>query len=61
MKTEEIKTVKIEFDGDEADKFKSAVKKLTNETGRAGFSKNSDLNADEIKLIRDIDEKINPK
>lgn len=61
MRTEEIKTVKIEFEGDEADKFKSAIKKIDAETGRAGFSKNSDLNPDEIKLIRDINEKINPK
>lgn len=61
MKTEEIKTIKIEFDGSEADTFKSAVKKLTDETGRAGFNKNSDLNAEEVKLIRDINEKINPK
>jgi hypothetical protein len=60
MKTEEIKTVKIEFDGDEADQFKSAIKKINNETGRAGFSKNVDLNADEVKLIKDLNNKINP-
>lgn len=60
MKTEEIKTVKIEFDGEEADKFKSAIKKINEETGKAGFSKNIDLNADEIKLIKDLNGKINP-
>lgn len=61
MTTEEIKSVKVQFDGDEADKFKSAIKKINDETGRAGFSKNSDLNAEEIKLIREINDKINPK
>ena len=61
MKTEEIKTIKVEFDGSEYDTFKSAVKKLNSETGKAGFSKKSDLNPEEIKLIRDINDKINPK
>ena len=61
MKTEEVKTTKVEFDGTEYDTFKSTVKKLTEETGKAGFSKNSDLNPEEIKLIRDINDKINPK
>lgn len=60
MKTEEIKTVKVEFEQSEADTFKSAIKKLTSETGKAGFGKNSDLSPEEIKLIRDINEKINP-
>lgn len=60
MKTEEVKTIKVEFEGTEYDTFKSAVKKITSETGKAGFSKNSDLSPTEIKLIRDINEKINP-
>lgn len=60
MKTEEVKTIKVEFEGTEYDTFKSAIKKVTSETGKAGFSKNSDLSPEEIKLIRDINEKINP-
>lgn len=60
MKTEEIKTIKVEFEGTEYDTFKSAVRKINLEAGRAGFQKNSDLNPEEIKLIRDINEKINP-
>lgn len=60
MKTEEIKTIKVEFEGTEYDTFKSTIKKIQNETGRAGFTKNSDLTPEEIKLIRDINEKINP-
>lgn len=59
MKTEEIKSVKVEFEGSEADTFKSAIKKLESESGKIGFSTRSDLNADEIKLIREINEKIN--
>lgn len=59
MKTEEIKTVKIEFDGEEADKFKSAIKKIDAEINKAGFSKNVDLSADESKLIKDLNQKIN--
>lgn len=60
MKTEEIRTIKIEFDGEEADKFKSAIKKINEESGKAGFSKNVDLTADEVKLIKDLNQKINP-
>lgn len=59
MKTEEVKTIKVEFEGPEFDAFKSAVKKITQETGRAGFSKNTDLTPEEIKLIRDINDKLN--
>lgn len=61
MKHEEIKSVKVEFEGGEADTFKSAIKKLESESGKAGFSKNSDLSPEEIKLIRDINDKLNPK
>lgn len=61
MKTEEIKTVKIEFEGTEVETLKSAIKKLEAESGKVGFSTRSDLTGDEIKLIRDINEKINPR
>lgn len=59
MDTEEIKSLKIEFKGEEADKFKSTVKKIYEETSRAGFNQ-SNLNADELKLIKDMNQKINP-
>lgn len=58
MDTEEIKSLKIEFKGDEADKFKTAIKKVYEETSRAGFNSSS-LNSDELKLIKDINEKVN--
>lgn len=59
MKTEEIKSVKVEFESSEADQFKSAIKKIDSEAGRIGFG--SVLSADEIKLIRELNERINPK
>jgi hypothetical protein len=59
MKTEEIKSIKIELEGEEADKFKSAIKKIDQENGRIGFGNSADLNSDEIKLIRDLNGKIN--
>lgn len=59
MDSEEIKTLKVEFKGDEADKFKSAIKKIYEETSKAGFTQ-SDLTGDELKLIKDLKEKINP-
>lgn len=58
MESEEIKTLKIEFKGDEADKFKSAIKKFHEDSSRTGFN-NTTLNADELKLIKDLNEKVN--
>lgn len=46
MKTEEVKTLKVEFEGDDADKFKALVKKVNEQESKAGFN-NSTLNADE--------------
>lgn len=60
MKTEEIKSIKIEFEGSESDKFKSAIKKIDIENGRIGFSNSSDLDAEEITIIRDLNKKLNP-
>lgn len=61
MKAEEVKSIKIEFEGTEADSFKSAVKKLEKETSKIGFQQSLDMTADEMKLIRDLNEKINSK
>lgn len=58
MDSEEIKSLKIEFKGEEADRFKSTIKKVHEEISRAGFN-NSTLNGDELKLIKDINEKVN--
>ncbi len=60
MKTEEVKSIKIELEGDESDKFKSAIKKIDIENGKIGFVNSSNLSGDEIMLIRDINKKLNP-
>ena len=60
MKTEEIKTLKVEFNGDDADKFKSIVKKINTQEQKAGFT-NTVLDADEKVLIRDLDDKLTTK
>ena len=60
MKTEEIKSLKIELDGIEADHLKSALKKIGAEVERAGFKKIADLSSDEIKIIKDLNQKVNP-
>ncbi len=59
MKTEEIKTTKIELDGQESDHFKSALKKVQKETERAGFNK--EFSAEEAKVIKDLNTKLNPE
>lgn len=59
MKTEEVKSIKIEFEGPEADNFKSAIKKIEQENTRVGFQASS-LTGDELKLIKDLNQKINP-
>lgn len=59
MKTEEVRSIKIEFEGVEADNFKSAIKKIEQENTRVGFQA-SNLSGDELKLIKDLNQKINP-
>ncbi len=59
MKTEEIKTLKVELEGDDSDKFKSAIKKIQEQESKAGFN-NSVLTADEKILIKNLSEKLNP-
>ena len=58
MKTEEIKMLKIELEGKDADHFKAALKKINNEESRAGFN-SSVLNADEKQLIKTLNEQVN--
>jgi hypothetical protein len=58
MESEEIKSLKIEFKGEEADQFKKAIKKIHEDTSRAGFN-NTSLTSDELKLIKTINEKVN--
>lgn len=58
MEFEEIKSIKIEFKGEEADKFKSAIKKLHEDASRSGFNSTS-LNGDELKLIKELSERVN--
>lgn len=57
MKTENIKVLKIELEGDESEQFKSAIKKINEENQKAGFTQV--MNADEKLVIKNINEKIN--
>lgn len=65
MKTEEVKSLKIEFERSEADNFKSAISKIERknsiiECGIIGVKGASQImNSDEIKLIRALNERIN--
>jgi hypothetical protein len=59
MELEEIKSIKIEFKGEEADRFKTAIKKVHEDVSRAGFN-NTTLSSDELKLIKDLNQKVNP-
>jgi hypothetical protein len=59
METEEIKSLKVEFKGEEADKFKTAIKKIHEDTSRAGFN-NTSLSSDELKLLKELNQKLNP-
>lgn len=58
MKIEEIKSIKIEISDSDSDHFKSAIKKLSEENKRAGFTA-SILNSDEKKIIDDINKELN--
>lgn len=59
MKTEEVKSIKIEFEGNEAEKFKSAIKKIETEVSKIGFG--NSLDGDEVKIVRELNDKLNPK
>lgn len=54
-----IESLNIKLDGKNVSNFKSALVKLTEEYSRAGFRPGSSaLTADEIKVIKDLKEKI---
>lgn len=57
MKIEEIKTLKVEFEGEDADRFKAAIKKINEQESKAGFN-NSALNTDEKILVKNLNEKL---
>lgn len=56
MKTEKIKSVKVEFEGEEVDTLKSLISKVTEEATKTGFQKT--FNSEEISLIKEINDKI---
>lgn len=58
MKKEEIKQTKVEFDSTEIETFKSAVKKVNEETAKIGLKKTIDFTPDEITLLQDIQKKL---
>lgn len=57
MTATENKTLTITLHGDDADKFKKIVQRITEESQRAGFS-NSLLDADQKEFIKNLNEKI---
>ncbi len=59
MKVEEVKSIKIEYEGGDIDTFKSTIDKVHAESAKAGFG--SSFTADEKKLIEDLNVKLNPK
>lgn len=56
MKAEKVKSVKVEFEGDEVDTLKSVISKMTEEATKTGFQKT--FNEDEITLIKEINERV---
>lgn len=57
MKIEKSEQLKIKLKGKDAEDFKSAVKKLSEENRKVGF-KSSSLNDDEVKVINKVAEKL---
>ena len=57
MKVESEKSIKLKIKGKDVDDFKSAIKKMSDQTKQIGFS-NHILNEDEIKVIQSLSEKI---
>ncbi len=52
-----VKTLNVKLEGDNVKNFISALNKITNDQQKAGFS-NSSLKADELKVIKDLNEKV---
>lgn len=60
MKAETNNQLKIKLTNEEADNFKSALKKIISEEKEIGFRK-SKLNDAELKVIQDLSDKITDK
>jgi hypothetical protein len=58
MKIEAKKQLKIKLQESDADNFKSAIKKIVDESKIIGFKK-TNLNEDEIKVIHELSDKLN--
>jgi hypothetical protein len=58
MKVETNKELKVKLKGNDADNFKSALKKIADEQKTIGFKK-SNLNEDELKVIQSLSDKVN--
>lgn len=58
MKVETTKELKLKLKGKNIEHFKSAITKISNENKKVGFKSNV-LNEDEIKVLNDINDKIN--
>jgi hypothetical protein len=57
MKVETTKELKLKLKGTSIEHFKSALTKISNENKKVGFKSNL-LNKDEIKVLNDINDKI---
>lgn len=58
MKVEKNTELKVKLKGNDANNFKSALKKIADEQKTIGFKKSS-LNDDELKVIQSISDKVN--
>lgn len=57
MKVEKTTQLNVKLKGEEVENFKSALKKISEESKKVGF-KSALLNEDEIKVLQDIKDKI---
>lgn len=57
MKIENVNQLKLKLKGPDADNFKTAIKKIVEEHKTIGFNR-SNLNQDEVEVIKKISEQI---
>lgn len=57
MKIDESKNLKIKLKGDDADRFKTAIKKIAENDRAIGFDQKA-LTPDEHQIIKDISSKL---
>jgi hypothetical protein len=57
MKIEESKNLKIKLKGDDADKFKAAIKKIADNDRAIGFD-NKALTPDEHQTLKNLSQKL---